>query len=299
MSLLLGSRVLELSRNNPFNINIDDKYKILERLVIRNSTRIRNLTVRSVENLKEVDIHLLYRADNIRLEGLLSKLVSFILIGTFHNSYYNFSLESYNPLLQVLVLKNITIEYISFNNFPEIRDVTIENSYMKDPVISSNLSKLTNLTIKKSNIKHFSILGELNNLSYLNLSSNKLERFSINSKSTKNLEELYIENNYLNSFDLSGDFSDHEALYKLKILNVENNLIEHFFLYSPLRDIKNLYLSNNYIKFCDFSFSIDTKLNRVSLDNNTVYPRNLLDEIERSNNINLINYIRNHNIAFS
>ncbi|KAL2314031.1 Protein phosphatase 1 regulatory subunit SDS22 [Schizosaccharomyces pombe] len=167
-------------------------------------------------------------------------------------------------------VKNLTYLDLSFNNIKTIRNINhlkglenlffvqnrirrIENLEGLDRLtnlelggnkirVIENLDTLVNLEklwVGKNKITKFENFEKLQKLSLLSIQSNRITQFENLACLSHCLRELYVSHNGLTSF------SGIEVLENLEILDVSNNMIKHLSCLAGLKNLVELWASNN------------------------------------------------------
>ncbi|ORY40328.1 L domain-like protein [Neocallimastix californiae] len=150
-------------------------------------------------------------------ENSSSRLIEYSVIG----NMTKFSFNDILPYISLLELDNcnlIDISNFSFENFVNLRWLSLRNNYLKNISNLKLCSKLIELSIDNNDIEYIDFLSSLKYLQKLNASSNKIMLF-----------------------DPKYEFPS------LTQLNLENNSIRNLKGMKKLTSLMELYLGNNYI----------------------------------------------------
>nr|GLL21629.1 receptor-like protein 12 isoform X1 [Ipomoea trifida] len=161
-------------------------------------------------NLKELNLR--YNNLDRNIFSSLSHLLSLTKLYLDENPLD--SPHNNSDLKDFISLKDLDISWNKFQSFEPIKD-------LKDFI---NLKKL-DISYNKFNNSIFQLVKRLPSLKILGLSGNDIHgQFLIQDiNALSNLEELYLDNNYIEGFETFASFSDGRRLMKLETLHLDNN----------------------------------------------------------------------------
>lgn len=171
--------------------------------------------------------------------------------------------------LEILSLRSCQIQEIP--SLSNIYQLDLEDNQISDTVTLS--TSYVNLNLARNFIQTI-LLKNNSQLLSLNLSHNQLNQFQINSKLTKNLKDLYLNSNFLTSFNFS--------ILNDNILNINlnsNHLLSINLNYLP-KSLVKLSINNNLLKQIQYSSQnssssllyLDLSLNQIrSIEKNILF----------------------------
>ena len=271
-----------------------------------------NMTKTKLLNFENNKISSIKKDFFSKFSNLTVLLLSYNYFGSLKNYFFE-NLEK----LEYLNLSNnqiLTIEDGTFENLSSLIYLNLTNNLIYDlsQRLFSNLSRLEILELRQNKLesieKHF--LDGLASLKYLDLSQNQIKFLNNNSfQAVINLEELYMQSNllsYLNdslknlknlsNLDLSNNkldsFKRGEVIANLTSLDLSFNQLERFdHNQSNLFSLKSLKLSNTDSSvISNINFELFSKLEELDLsDNFNINMTKGIDKLIKLRKLNLKN----------
>jgi len=231
----------------------------IEHIFLDNINDIDEIIIKGLDNVKTITIKNCKYVNDINLQNLL--LLTKVVID---NMNISLNFNSYFPNLHNIKIKNSTIKDFEIDtNIRNVKHVYIKNVVFQHNIeFSSNLNKLEFLLINNTNINGISFVKAIDNLKVLDLYNNLLEDVEFTNP-LYNLEYINLARNKIDVFSLDIKSSiffnnkhhrniplfsihdDYNLFSKVKYLNLEYNNMTEFYSRVNFESLQFLGLEGN------------------------------------------------------
>ncbi|WNE41666.1 MAG: hypothetical protein AM1032_000406 [Mycoplasmataceae bacterium] len=257
----------------------------------------KRIKIKTVEVGHPDDLELSSR-ENLLIENFHDLEEFKVVIYTDKLKKIKFSLNSIWKLKSIIIIGN----YRNSNNickifegvvFPNLRNILITDCNLKTfPNLNNNFNFLSCLNLEKNNLSNILFIKTLVNLKKLHLNENEIKEVCLKDYEIQKLklEEVYLENNFLDNSEaslllenlkelrvislqkncLKGDLVIRSLSLKLNTFFANDNLIEKLLIINlkDLKNIKKFWISDNLISDYSFIKLLNNNIRSLAISNN-------------------------------